>query len=431
MAVVPSGGWHKRSRAGAPTATLSRADVEPRFLCKRSVDLGSHPSPGPFSGNRMVMMPPAARGDGAGSVRAFLASAGGARALDLPLNKDAIGENGRDLHAGKDGNLLPIAVAGALETHALPQVVHRLELQGLALARPRASSAGGALRATLAAVDASGAATVASVADASIPADSTAAVTPQYRTTPPDKCEPGWAGVDICASNNCALGIARQLARAVDIYDKDMHVRTMHTGAYPTAVRYLDENCLAVTERSYVSVFDVRAGERGGTVARPIPSGMPLYAVDALSSAAGTRAAEFSTGGLMAVGGADRTVSILDAKTWTIRSRWTQCLKFEVTNLKFSASDPRCIYVSGLDTEVALGQWDLGDGSRAKDAQRGAFRGDGAFLGVDVVSAGDVGVDFVGAWCDTNALLTAGFTIGTKGAGDSDGGGAVTQVGGS
>jgi len=379
----------------------------------------------------MVMMPPAARGDGAGSVRAFLASAGGARALDLPLNKDAIGENGRDLHAGKDGNLLPIAVAGALETHALPQVVHRLELQGLALARPRASSAGGALRATLAAVDASGAATVASVADASIPADSTAAVTPQYRTTPPDKCEPGWAGVDICASNNCALGIARQLARAVDIYDKDMHVRTMHTGAYPTAVRYLDENCLAVTERSYVSVFDVRAGERGGTVARPIPSGMPLYAVDALSSAAGTRAAEFSTGGLMAVGGADRTVSILDAKTWTIRSRWTQCLKFEVTNLKFSASDPRCIYVSGLDTEVALGQWDLGDGSRAKDAQRGAFRGDGAFLGVDVVSAGDVGVDFVGAWCDTNALLTAGFTIGTKGAGDSDGGGAVTQVGGS
>ena len=241
MAVVPSGGWHKRSRAGAPTAALSRADVEPRFLCKRSVDLGSHPSPGPFSGNRMVMMPPTARGDGAGTVRAFLASAGGARALDLPLNKDAIGENGRDLHAGKDGNLLPIAVAGALETHALPQVVHRLELQGLALARPRASSAGGALRATLAAVDASGAATVASVADASIPADSTAAVTPQYRTTPPDKCEPGWAGVDICASNNCALGIARQLARAVDIYDKDMHVRTMHTGAYPTAVRYLDE----------------------------------------------------------------------------------------------------------------------------------------------------------------------------------------------
>ena len=56
--------------------------------------------------------------------------------------------------------------------------------------------------------------------------------------------------------------------------------------------------------------------------------------------------------------------------------------------------------------QVTVCSW----GGAFMDAQRAAFRGEGAFLGLDVVAA-TKDADLALAWWDTNALLTAGLSV--------------------
>ena len=422
MSVIPTGGWHKHKRTAKGTER-SQVACEPLHLSKHALQLGAQaqtPSPGALFGNRLVLLP---RGGGGGggapdaaperSARLLLASGARVYAADAPLPAcGGGGRDGDDFYGGKDGTLLPVArVDTPLRATPLAQLPHRLEVQSLALAYGAAGA-----QPLLASVDAQGRAVVAAL-DGDAPCDAAAAASPRYAVAPPRATEPGWAGAEFRpaagaggAGGAPCLAVARHLGRCVDLYEADLHSRTLHTNSYPTAVRWLDTDTLATAERGAVTVFDVRAGERGGVVARASPSSAPLYALDVLPTAKGTAAEQFATGGLLGVSGADRSVHVLDVRTWGVRSRWTQCLKFEVTALRFSPSDPRCVYVAGLDSEVCLGQWDLGDGARAKDAQRAAFRGEGAFLGLDVVAA-TKDADLALAWWDTNALLTAGLSV--------------------
>ncbi|KAG9130833.1 hypothetical protein Leryth_016974 [Lithospermum erythrorhizon] len=142
---------------------------------------------------------------------------------------------------------------------------------------------------------------------------------------------------------------------------------------------------LAVTEGSQLTIWDLRVQENGGCVQRTCGSvGDMFYAVCS------------SPNGYIAVGGADRTVTVYDPRRWTALSRWMNCSKYEITGLAFSSVDPDYIYVQGVDYEVLCGNW---KGSKKVFS----FRGDSNWLGFSKTSTQDV----LGAWCDSGKIFVA------------------------
>lgn len=172
----------------------------------------------------------------------------------------------------------------------------------------------------------------------------------------------------------------------------------MHTLQHPTAITFLDRSMLengmysllAVTEGPQVSIWDLRAGENGGCVQRILGSSTmdPLYAV---CSSLDSR--------LVGTGGAGRTAVIFDKRKWTALSRWTNCLKYEITGMSFSALDPNSLYVHGLDYEVICGKW--ANGVAESERQHFAFRGDSRWLGLSKCISSDV----IAGWCESGSIF--------------------------
>lgn len=132
-------------------------------------------------------------------------------------------------------------------------------------------------------------------------------------------------------------------------------------------------------------MWDLRVKENGGCVKRICGSpGDILYANS------------FSPTGNIAVGGADRTVTIYDPRRWTAMSRWTNCSKYEITGLAFSSVNPDYIYVQGVDYEVFCGEW-------GKCTKIFSFRGDSNWLGFSKCPNRDV----LGGWCDSGSIFIA------------------------
>ncbi|KAL6962501.1 hypothetical protein U1Q18_037459, partial [Sarracenia purpurea var. burkii] len=148
-----------------------------------------------------------------------------------------------------------------------------------------------------------------------------------------------------------------------------------------------DSSILAVTEGSQLSIWDLRMKENGGCIRRISGSvGDMFYAV-----------CSSSTG--IAVGGADRTVTIYDTRRWSALSRWVHCSKYEITGLAFSSIDSDYIYIQGVDYEVFCGQW-----RESKKVM--SFRGDSNWLGFSKCANRDV----LGGWCDSGSIFVADIT---------------------
>ncbi|XP_071721068.1 uncharacterized protein [Rutidosis leptorrhynchoides] len=94
---------------------------------------------------------------------------------------------------------------------------------------------------------------------------------------------------------------------------------------YPTAVNFVnnlysenESSIVAVTEGCQLSIWDLRVKEKGGCVHRICGSvGDILYAVCN------------SSNGNIAVGGADRTMTVYDPRRWAAVARWVNCSKYE------------------------------------------------------------------------------------------------------
>ena len=142
--------------------------------------------------------------------------------------------------------------------------------------------------------------------------------------------------------------VAHSFGKTIDVYDQDIHIRTLRMLWYPTSLNYLQNevngsgsSILAVTEGCQLTIWDLRMRENGGCLQRICGSpGDNFYAVCS------------SSAGHIAVGGADRTVTIYDPRRWSALSRWIHYSKFEITGLAFSTVDPDYIYVQGFDYEV-------------------------------------------------------------------------------
>ncbi|KAH7387429.1 hypothetical protein KP509_16G022600 [Ceratopteris richardii] len=210
--------------------------------------------------------------------------------------------------------------------------------------------------------------------------------------------EGGWAGLAFVPSQPSLIIVARGPAKSIDLYDKDLHVRTMHTLQYPTDLALLETNrpgsgmdsIVAITEGAQISIWDLRAHENGGCIQRILGSSTmePLYAVCGSPDS-----------NLLGAGGAERTAMIIDKRKWMVLSRWTNCLKYEITGVSFSAFDSNSIYVHGLDYEVICGKWH--NGLADHERKHFAFRGDSRWLGLSK----SVNSDILAGWCESGSIF--------------------------
>ncbi|KAJ4834169.1 hypothetical protein Tsubulata_004685 [Turnera subulata] len=204
--------------------------------------------------------------------------------------------------------------------------------------------------------------------------------------------EGSWAGLSFSPSQWSMAAVAHSFCKSIDIYDQDIHLRTLHTLWYPSSVNFLqnlshggESSILAVTEGCQLTLWDSRMKEKGGCLKRICGSpGDIFYAVSGSST------------GNIAVGGADRTVTIYDPRRWSALSRWVHCSKYEITGLAFSSVDADYIYIQGVDYEVICGQWEQSN-------KVFSFRGDSNWLGFSKCS----NMDVLGGWCDSGSIFVA------------------------
>ncbi|XP_020260080.1 uncharacterized protein LOC109836562 isoform X2 [Asparagus officinalis] len=192
-------------------------------------------------------------------------------------------------------------------------------------------------------------------------------------SVPPRHCgiwESSWAG--ICFSPVCwsTAAVAHSFSKSINVYDQDIHLRSLRTLWYPASFSFLQSSLAAdtssiliVAEGSQLSVWDLRTNSNNGCVQRVCGAiGDLIYAVCS------------SPSGPIAASGSDRTVTIYDPRRWSALSRWVNCSKYEITGLSFSSLDDGYIYVQGADYEISCGQW-------RDNKKRFAFRGDSNWLG--------------------------------------------------
>lgn len=194
-------------------------------------------------------------------------------------------------------------------------------------------------------------------------------------------------------THQSTVAVARELCKSIDIYDQDIHIRSLRTLWYPSSVRFAQcfpqgsesNSILTITEGPQLSIWDFRMHNNGGCVQRVSgPIGGILYSVCT------------SPSGLIAVGGTDRAVTVYDPRRWSALSRWVGCSKYEITGLSFSSVDQSFVYVQGVDYEITCGRW--------RESERAfSFRGDSNWLGFSKCANTDV----VAGWCESGSIFVA------------------------
>uniref|UniRef100_A0A0E0CAT2 Uncharacterized protein n=1 Tax=Oryza meridionalis TaxID=40149 RepID=A0A0E0CAT2_9ORYZ len=321
--------------------------LAPRSLRKAAVppSLLSDPSPGSLQPTRLAVHVNAA----GSSCSAYLAS-------DCRVYKIEIAMEGEMLSKGKESLLIPIN-AEVISSSVVDRCPHRSEIQSVVLAEGEGD---GCL--ILGTVDSYG-----------------HLIT---LTRPPIQ----YHLVIVVSEKEVGLGyvaVARELCKCIDIYDQDIHVRSLRTLWYPSSFSFAQcmpqvnesGSMLAIAEGSQLSIWDLRTSNNGGCVHRISgPIGGIIYSVCS------------SPSGPIAVGGTDRTVVSLVKMGWVL----------QITGLSFSSVDESFIYVQGVDYEITCGLW--------KGNERAfSFRGDSNWLGFSKCANTDV----VAGWCESGSVFVA------------------------
>ncbi|GLT55000.1 hypothetical protein SLA2020_281570 [Shorea laevis] len=331
-----------------------------------------HPSPGNLQSTRLALH---ASEDGS-SCWAYVASGCHVYKIQIPLEDSSMSK-------GKESLLIPVQTQ-VTDSFLVNRCPHRSEIQSIVLTDTEST---GYLM--LGSVDSYGHLIVSKLDTAGKDVNRLT-----YSVLPRDNGvgEGSWAGLCFSPSQWSMAAVARSFCKTVDVYDQDIHVRTLRTLWYPSSLNFIQNPCLvngssilAVTEGFQLTIWDLRMKENGGCLQRVCGSpGDVLYAVCSSST------------GNIAVGGADRTVTIYDPRRWSALSRWVHCSKYEITGLAFSSIDPDHIYIQGVDYEVFCGHW--------KESNKVfSFRGDSNWLGFSKCSKRDV----LGGWCDSGSIFVA------------------------
>ncbi|PIN23154.1 hypothetical protein CDL12_04118 [Handroanthus impetiginosus] len=329
----------------------------------------AYPSPANLQSTRLAVH---VNGD-ASSCWVYIASGSRIYKLNISMEESFVSQ-------GKENLLIPER-SQVLDSSLVNRCPHRSEIQSIALAETEDYS-------ILGSVDSYGHLIVSKLDASNTDVDEFT-----YSVSPRDYGvgEGGWAGLCFNQNQLSMAAVARSFCKSIDIYDQDIHLRTLRTLWYPSSLIFMDNfresgsSMLAITEGSQLSIWDLRVKENGGCVHRIMGSvGDMLYSVS------------ISASGNIAAGGADRTVTVYDPRRWSAVSRWLNCSKYEITRLNFSSVDPNYIYVQGVDYEVLCGQWR--EGKKAF-----SFRGDSNWLGFGKCSNRDV----LAGWCDSGSIFVA------------------------
>ncbi|XAR62483.1 hypothetical protein NMG60_11017251 [Bertholletia excelsa] len=343
--------------------SLKRATIPSSLL--------EHPSPGNIQSTRLALHV----NDDDSSCWVYIASGCGVYKLEISMQ-------GSLVNKGKESLLIPEQTQ-VINSSLVNRCPHRSEVQSIALADTESN---GCL--ILGSVDSYGHLIVSKLDDNGKDVDRLS-----FSVLPQD-CgvgEGGWSGLCFSPRQWSMAAVARSFCKTVDIYDQDIHLKTLRTLWYPSSLTFMqnlssgsDSSILAVTEGCQLTIWDLRIKENGGCLHRISGSiGDIFYAVC------------YSSAGI-AVGGADRTVTIYDPRRWSALSRWVHCSKYEITGLAFSSVDSDYIYIQGVDYEAFCGQW--------KESKKVfSFRGDSNWLGFSKCSNRDV----LGAWCDSGSIFVA------------------------
>lgn len=350
--------------------------LEARTLVKAAVPstLIRHPSPGNLQSTRLALH---ANEEGS-SCWVYIASGCHVFRVQVPLEGALVGE-------GKESLLIP-AHAEVTDSMLVNRCPHRSEIQSIVLTE---SDSAGYLM--LGSVDSCGHLIVSKLHIGGEVSDDSRLT---YSVLPQD-CgigEGSWAGLCFSPNQWSMAAVARSFCKSIDIYDQDIHLQTLRTLWYPSSLNFIENMSngngsfiLAVAEGSQLSIWDLRMKENGGCLHRISGSlGDNFYAVCSSSTSS------------IAVGGADRTVTIYDPRRWSALSRWVHCSKYEITGLAFSSINSDYIYVQGMDYEVFCGQWE-------KSEKVFTFRGDSNWLGFNKSHGRDV----LGGWCDSGSIFVA------------------------
>lgn len=348
--------------------------LEARSLKKATIpsSLLEHPSPGNIQSTRLALH---VKKDNDDSCSVYIASGSRIYNLQIPMEDSSVNK-------GKGGLLIPeqSQVTSSSEVSRCP---HRSEIQSIVIADMDSNNT-----IILGSVDSFGHLIVSKMDTNDQDADKCT-----YSVVPRDfgVGEGGWAGLCFSPVQWSVTAVARSFSKSIDAYDQDIHLRTLRTLLYPSSLSFVhglgsesDGSILAVTEGCQLSIWDLRMKENGGCVHRISGSiGDISYAVCSSSTS-------------IAVGGADRTVTVYDPRRWSALSRWVHCSKYEITGLAFSSLDSDYIYIQGVDYEGFCGQW--------KESKKVlSFRGDSNWLGFSKCASRDV----IGGWCDSGSIFIA------------------------
>ncbi|XP_075641268.1 uncharacterized protein LOC142612974 [Castanea sativa] len=351
-----------------------REMVEARSLRKAVVPstLIQNPSPGNIQSTRLALH---VSKDGS-SCWAYIASGSHIYKLQISLEDSLVNK-------GKESLLIP-GQAQVMDSFLVNRCPHRSEIQSIVLTETESTD-----YLMLGSVDSYGHLIVSKLDTTGKDANRLT-----YSVLPQDGGvgEGGWAGLCFSPSQLSMAAVARSFCKTVDVYDQDIHVRTLHTLWYPSSLNFIqnlfhgnENSILAITEGCQLTIWDLRMKENGGCLHRICGSpGDVFYAVCGSST------------GNVAVGGADRTVTIFDPRRWSALSRWVHCSKYEITGLAFSSIDPDHIYIQGVDYEVFCGQW-------KENKKVFSYRGDSNWLGFCKSPKRDV----LGGWCDSGSIFVA------------------------
>ncbi|CAM8998857.1 unnamed protein product [Rhodiola kirilowii] len=347
--------------------------LKARSLRKAAVpsSLIQNPSPGNLQSTRLALH------FSEDDLSCWVYIASGSRVFKLQVSMED-----KLVNRGKEGLVIPVETQ-VLESLLLNRCPHRSEIQSIVL-----SEVDGFGCLALGSVDSYGRLIV-SVLD-SIDSDVDRRT---FSIESPDAGvgEGSWAGLCFSPSHWSMAAVARSFCKSIDFYDQDIHIRTLNTLWYPSSLSFIrniserNSSLLAVGEGCQLSIWDMRMQEKGGCVRRICGSpGQNIYSISCSST------------GNIAVGGADRTVTIYDPRRWATLSRWVHCTKYDITGLAFSSTDPNHVYIQGVDYEVLCGDW--------KDRRTSFFfKGDSNWLGFSKCSNKDV----IGGWCDSGNLFLA------------------------
>ncbi|KAJ1286373.1 hypothetical protein BS78_03G348600 [Paspalum vaginatum] len=353
--------------------------LSPRSLRKASVPpaLLSDPTAGSLQPTRLAVYV----NDAGSTCSAYLAS--GCRVYKIEISMD-----GMMLSKGKESLLIPNN-AQVISSSVVDRCPHRSEIQSVALAEGEGFISGDNCL-ILGTVDSYGHLIVSRL---DIMADD---IDRSSYSVPPRDCgvgEGSWAGICFSPMQQSTVAVARQLCKSIDVYDQDIHVRSLRTLLYPSSLSFVrclpqvneSSSLLAIAEGSQLSIWDLRMSNNGGCAQRISASiGDIIYSVCS------------SPSGPIAIGGTDRAVTIYDPRRWSALSRWVGCSKYEITGLSFSSVDENFIYVQGVDYEITCGHW--------KESKRAfSFRGDSNWLGFSKCANTDV----VAGWCESGSIFIA------------------------